>query len=71
VKNARSFYPAEEHVARVRPGDAGHVYIKPSSEDHTEARETAWPPVSQIVTEQGRFHMTHTYESYGMLDFTL
>jgi len=41
VKNARSFYPAEEHVARVRPGDAGHVYIKPSSEDRTEVRETA------------------------------
>jgi len=40
VKNARSFYPAEEHVAGVRPGDAGHVYIKPSSEDRTEARET-------------------------------
>ena len=27
--------------------------------------------LSQIVTKQGRFHMTHTYESYGMLDFTL
>jgi len=25
----------------VRPGDAGNVYIKPSSEDRTEARETA------------------------------
>jgi len=35
------FYPAEEHLAGVRPGDAGHVYIKPSSEDQTEARETA------------------------------
>jgi len=41
VKNARSFYPAEEHVAGVRLGDAGHVYIKPSSEDRTEVRETA------------------------------
>jgi len=41
VKNARSFYPAEEHVEEVRPGDARHVYIKPSSEDRTEARETA------------------------------
>jgi len=29
VKNARSFYPAEEHVAGVGPGDAGNVYIKP------------------------------------------
>jgi len=28
-------------------------------------------PMSQIVTKQGRFHMTHTYESLGMLDFTL
>jgi len=28
MKNARSFYPAEEHVAGVRPGDPGHVYIK-------------------------------------------
>jgi len=25
----------------VRPGDPGHVYIKPSSDDRTEARETA------------------------------
>jgi len=41
MKNARSFYPAEEHVAGVRPGEAGHVYIKPSSEDCTEAREMA------------------------------
>jgi len=41
VKNARSFYPEEEHVAGVRPGDTEHVYIKPSSEDRTEARETA------------------------------
>jgi len=37
VKNARSLYPAEEHVAGVHPGDAGHVYIKPSSEDRTGA----------------------------------
>jgi len=42
VKNARDFYPAEEHVAGVRPGDAGDVYIKPSSEDRTEARETVY-----------------------------
>ena len=27
--------------------------------------------LSQIVIKQGRFHMTHTYESQGMLDFTL
>jgi len=41
MKNARYFYPAEAHMARVRPGDAGHVYIKPSWEDPPEARETA------------------------------
>jgi len=27
--------------------------------------------MSQIVTKQGRFYMTHTSESEGMLDFTL
>ena len=37
MKNARSFYAAEENVAGVRLSDAGHVYIKPSLEDHTEA----------------------------------
>jgi len=41
MKNTRAFYPAEEHVAGVRLSDAGHVYIKPSSEGRTEARETA------------------------------
>jgi len=41
VKKIISFYLAEEHGAGVRPGDSGHVYIKPSSKDRTEARETA------------------------------
>ena len=41
MKNARSVYPAEQDVAGVRPGDARHLYIKPSSEDRIEARETA------------------------------
>jgi len=41
MKKDKSFYPAEEHVAGVRLGDARHVYIKPSSEDRTEPHETA------------------------------
>ena len=41
MKKARWFSPPEEHVAGVRPGDAGYVYIKPSTDDRTEARETA------------------------------
>jgi len=47
VKTASAFYPAVEHVAGVRPGDAGHIYIKSSSEDRKEARETAEHPAGE------------------------
>jgi len=35
------FLSGRRTTGGVRPGNGGHVYIKPSSEDRTEARETA------------------------------